>query len=63
MSICLGLYAATKSALRAVTETLYSECKPLGVDVMLIEPGGVKSNVRLPGPIDVLALVLSLFLR
>jgi len=40
-----GIYAATKSALRAITETLSSECKPLGVNVMLVEPGGVKSNL------------------
>ncbi|KAF8330369.1 NAD-binding protein [Cantharellus anzutake] len=40
-----GVYAATKAALRSITETLYLECKPFNVDVMLIEAGGVRSNL------------------
>ncbi|KAF9512412.1 hypothetical protein BS47DRAFT_1297739 [Hydnum rufescens UP504] len=40
-----GIYAATKAAVRSITEALYNECRPLGVNVMLIEPGGVRSNV------------------
>jgi len=40
-----GIYAATKAAVRSITEALYNECRPLGVDVMLIEPGGVRSNL------------------
>ncbi|KAJ7583922.1 NAD-binding protein [Mycena floridula] len=40
-----GIYNASKAALRAYTETLYMECLPLGIDVMLLSPGGVVSNV------------------
>lgn len=40
-----GIYGATKSALHAITDTLYMECMPLGIDVVLIAPGGVKSNI------------------
>jgi len=40
-----GVYAATKAALRSITETLYNECKPFNVDVMLIEAGAVRSNI------------------
>ncbi len=40
-----GIYGATKSALHAITDTLYMECTPLGIDVVLIAPGGVKSNI------------------
>ena len=39
-----GIYAATKAALRSITETLYLECQPFNVDVMLVEPGGVQSS-------------------
>lgn len=55
-----GFYNASKAALHAYTETLVSECKPLGVRVMLLVPGSVRSNisnVRTPGLFEFLALI------
>ncbi|OSD03376.1 NAD-P-binding protein [Trametes coccinea BRFM310] len=40
-----GIYGATKAALHSLTETLYMECKPLDINVVLLAPGGVKSNI------------------
>ncbi|KAL7285530.1 hypothetical protein ACG7TL_000634 [Trametes sanguinea] len=40
-----GIYGATKAALHSLTETLYMECKPLDIKVVLLAPGGVKSNI------------------
>ncbi|KAI0756318.1 NAD-P-binding protein [Daedaleopsis nitida] len=40
-----GIYASSKAAVHSVTETLYMECMPLGIDVVLVAPGGVKSNI------------------
>jgi NAD(P)-dependent dehydrogenase (short-subunit alcohol dehydrogenase family) len=34
-----GLYSATKHAIEAITESLHFEASPLGVRVVLIEPG------------------------
>ncbi|KAH7923004.1 NAD(P)-binding protein [Leucogyrophana mollusca] len=40
-----GLYCATKAALHALSNVLAMECQPFGVDVMLVAPGGVRSNL------------------
>ncbi|KAH9897829.1 NAD-P-binding protein [Cubamyces lactineus] len=40
-----GIYAATKAALHSLSETLYMECKPFNINVVLLAPGGVKSNI------------------
>ncbi|KAI0778753.1 NAD-P-binding protein [Trametes elegans] len=40
-----GVYAATKAAVHSISETLYMECTPLNIDVVLIAPGGVTSNI------------------
>jgi len=40
-----GFYNASKAALHAYTETLTDECKPLGVKVMLLVPGSIRSNI------------------
>ncbi|CDO73057.1 hypothetical protein BN946_scf185007.g111 [Trametes cinnabarina] len=40
-----GIYGATKAALHSLTDTLYMECKPLRIHVVLLAPGGVKSNI------------------
>lgn len=42
-----GIYASTKAALRNISESLYNELSPIGVRVLLVEPGGIKSNVRI----------------
>lgn len=39
------LYCAAKAALHSISEGLAMECKPFGVKVMLVAPGGVTSNV------------------
>ncbi|KAL0954063.1 hypothetical protein HGRIS_005213 [Hohenbuehelia grisea] len=40
-----GLYNASKAALHAYTETLTLECRPLGIDILLISGGSVISNI------------------
>ena len=40
-------YAMSKFAVRALTEALYFEMKPLGVSITLICPGFVKTEIRL----------------
>ncbi|KAF5371428.1 hypothetical protein D9757_010004 [Collybiopsis confluens] len=40
-----GMYNASKAALHSYTETLEMECRPLGVNVMLVAPGGIVSNI------------------
>jgi len=39
------LYCAAKAALHAISEGLAMECKPFGVKVMLVAPGGITSNI------------------
>ncbi|CAL1701528.1 unnamed protein product [Somion occarium] len=40
-----GFYDASKAALHSLTDVLAMEARPLGVDVMLIAPGTVSSNI------------------
>jgi len=40
-----GVYAAAKAALHSLTEVLWMECKPLKVNIMLVAPGSVRSNI------------------
>jgi 1-acylglycerone phosphate reductase len=40
-----GAYAASKAAVRSLSDTLDMELRPLNVRVMLIEPGAIKSNI------------------
>ncbi|PIL32467.1 hypothetical protein GSI_05169 [Ganoderma sinense ZZ0214-1] len=40
-----GDYSATKAALHSLTDTLYMECKPLRIHVVLLAPGAVRSNI------------------
>lgn len=39
-----GYYAASKSALESISEALSKELKPLGIQVMIVEPGGFNTN-------------------
>lgn len=50
-----GVYATTKAALRNLSQSLYNELSPFGVRVMLVEPGGIQSNV---GPKQFLGLMV-----
>ncbi len=40
----LGYYNATKFAVEGLTEALWQEVEPLGVKVMLVEPGGFRTD-------------------
>lgn len=40
----LGAYCSTKFALRALTQAMHNEIRPLGLHASLIEPGVIKTN-------------------
>ena len=40
-----GMYSATKAALHMITDSLWMECKPLNVNVVLVAPGAIRSNI------------------
>lgn len=45
----VGPYAASKATLHSFTETLKMECAPFGIQVSLIIPGSVASNIAAKG--------------
>ncbi|MBE0532679.1 MAG: SDR family NAD(P)-dependent oxidoreductase [Rhodospirillales bacterium] len=40
----IGIYAATKFAVEGISEALYQELKPLGIGVMVVEPGPFRTD-------------------
>ncbi|KAL5494967.1 AYR1 [Sanghuangporus weigelae] len=40
-----GIYCASKAALHSLTSVLQMECQPLGISVVLVAPGSIKSNL------------------
>lgn len=40
-----GPYCATKAAVHMLSEVLRMECKPFGIDVIVVQPGGVRSSI------------------
>ncbi|KAG8992582.1 hypothetical protein FRB94_011485 [Tulasnella sp. JGI-2019a] len=40
-----GIYASSKAAVHHIAGSLQMECKPLGVNIMLVAPGGVRSGI------------------
>ena len=40
-----ALYCSTKAAVHSMTETLRSEAAPFGIEVLLVAPGAVQSNI------------------
>ena len=44
-----GAYCATKSALHILSEVLRMEVSPLGIDVVVVQPGGVRSSIAESG--------------
>lgn len=44
-----GVYSATKHAVEAVSDALRMEVKPLGVDVVIVEPGPVRTGFNEAG--------------
>ncbi len=46
-----GPYSASKAALHMLSEVLRIECAPFGIDVVVVQPGAVRSNVSAAGSI------------
>ncbi|KAI0828928.1 NAD-P-binding protein [Trametes gibbosa] len=42
-----GIYGATKAAVQSINDALYMECTPFNIHVVLVAPGGVKSNIAI----------------
>ncbi len=47
-----GAYCAAKAALHVLTDVLRVEVAPLGIDVVLVVPGAVRSEVAANAPVD-----------
>ena len=39
------MYASAKAAVHSIIDTLYMECKPLNISVLLVATGGIRSNI------------------
>jgi 1-acylglycerone phosphate reductase len=40
-----GIYCASKASVNSISEVLFMELKPLGINVLHVAPGGVRSNI------------------
>lgn len=40
-----GLYAASKAALHSISDVLSMELRPFNIDVILVTPGGIRTNI------------------
>lgn len=47
-----GAYCATKAALHALSEVLRMEVEPFGIEVLVVQPGAVRSDVANKAPKD-----------
>lgn len=47
-----GLYAATKAALRAMSDALADEVRPFGIRVMVVEPGAFRTAIAGTGRVE-----------
>lgn len=48
-----GPYSASKAALHLLSEVLRIECAPFGIDVVVVQPGSVRSNIAATGSIGI----------
>jgi len=48
-----GPYSASKAALHLLSEVLRMECAPFGIDVVVVQPGSVRSNISAAGSIGI----------
>jgi NAD(P)-dependent dehydrogenase (short-subunit alcohol dehydrogenase family) len=48
-----GSYCASKSAVHMLSEVLRMEVKPFGIDIVVVQPGGVRSNIADSGAQDI----------
>ncbi len=48
-----GPYSAAKTALHMISEVLRIECAPFGIEVVLVQPGSVRSNISVNGSIGI----------
>src|SRR4029453_6025311 len=47
-----GAYCAVKAALHTLSEVLRMEVAPLGIEVIVVQPGAVRSEVAVNAPVD-----------
>ncbi|TFK78554.1 NAD(P)-binding protein, partial [Polyporus arcularius HHB13444] len=40
-----GIYGSTKAAMQSLSDTLYMECTPLNISVLVVATGGIRSNI------------------
>jgi NAD(P)-dependent dehydrogenase (short-subunit alcohol dehydrogenase family) len=53
-----GVYAATKFAVEGLSEAMHDELRPLGIDVIIVEPGGFRTDFLDPSSLQRAARVI-----